>query len=473
MGRLMKIASVVFITVLAQLLVSPAHAHLPDYGEPPHGIWVAGFVGDEPTVGNRESVQLTAYSRFTPSAPLPPPLFAKFFVREYDFLLPHGSTVTYASIDSGECSNNGNTVHCEARFGLHADTGDVVTIVLTMPDVADGSYPASMSTTAYIDGQPYTDSDSISINVRARRTADIAVTGPVPNTPVEAGKPTTLTYTVTNNGPEDAREVSETFEVYVSGSGTALTPATEECVGDDYRHQRIECRWPLIPAGGSRPIVFSVTYDPGAPEVNGQLQLYFEGYSYEEDPVLENHQIISVIPTHCSYFVDSSSTVDPTASIARSGCTYVRESVIGARAELGKASAVTDAVIRQRAKIGSNAALYLADIGPDATIGPGSVYQSGTMGAKGKLGKASVFGGDIGDKAAVGDGVQMGRDRAKGVIVGAGATVGSGTWIDVLGENWYEQIVNILPGATVPNNTSITLDYCRENPKICSIYASP
>jgi hypothetical protein len=449
--------------------IPTAHAHIT---EPPHSPWMVRFTNGAQKLAPNEQVQLPAYSQFTPPSPLPPP-GREFFDRIYDMEFPDGFTVTYAYLGSGDCTIQLNTAHCEASSALMAGQGDTPFFNADAGSL-EGAYQATLRTTAFFNGSAYTDSDTVTINLVARRTADLAWTVTPGGAVIEAGKPTTLNYVLTNNGSAEAREVVVGFGS-IRAHIRSISP-TDACLADDFFGAL--CVWGTLAAGESKTIALTVYAAPEPQVEAGSFFLYATATSYENDPDISNNNVSSApFQTHCAFFIDPSATVDTSAKIAAKGCTVVdQNAVVKAHATLEKGAYVgQNAVVKPHATLEKGAYVGAESvIGEFARLASGSVFEGqreplrGGIGAHGSIGTESTFIGEIGAHGTVGDQVQAGSSSAFWVIVEPYATIGSRSSIR-LSESWEPRVVRILAQASVPEGTVVDEAYCQRNPKICTI----
>lgn len=440
---------------LAALVLSfaavPSSAHSTD---PAHGLWTAGFMEHETVVGPGEEIPLTLYSWVTPKEPFPS---SEYYARDYDFTFPAGSSITYAYSGTVPCTINSLSVHCEAVGCCHElvpGVADAVSIVF-IPPPSTGTHQVNMTTTALIMGETYSDIDSYNATVQPRGTADLAVTAAGNPQQILAGAESTFGYSVANNGPDPARGAL-TYLSYGNGSGIgrvrvrSVTPADQCSVsGED----AVVCRWGVLPAGATRTISVLLTQAPTPMVEQDSFMTQMQAVSFENDPDQANSSFDITTATRCTSYVDDASTVDPTADLAQSACTYVGQGTVAAKA-----------------KLGAGALVSMADVGAHATMGPGSTIggwssRRGTLGAKSNLGALSRVVGEVGELAKVGDQVDAGS--VLWFVVGARASVGSGTSFDL--PRGYEQTVLIKADAKVPANTVITEQYCQSRPVICEV----
>lgn len=447
--NLRRLAPLFLAALVLQFAAVPSSAHGTD---PAHGLWTAGFMEHETVVGPGEEISLTLYSWVTPQEPLPS---FEHYTREYGFTFPAGSEITHAYSGTAPCTINALSVHCEA-VGLELVQGvaDAVSIVFIPPPSA-GTHQVNMTTTALIMGGTYSDNDSYDATVQPRGTADLAVAAAGNPEQILAGADSTFGYSVANNGPDPARQAL-TYLSYGNGSGigrvrvSSVTPS-EECSvsGED----AVVCRWGVLPSGATRTISVVLTQAPTPMVEQDSFATQMEAVSFENDPDAANGFFDITTATRCASYVDDASTVDPTADLAQSACTYVGQGTVAAQA-----------------KLGAGALVSMADVGAHATMEPGSTIggwssRRGTLGAKSSLGTASRVVGEVGESAKVGDRVDAGS--VLWFVVGARASVGSGTSFDLV--RGYEQTVLIKADAKVPANTVITEQYCRSRPVICEV----
>lgn len=444
-------AALVLAAIVLQFAAVPSAAHGTD---PAHGLWTAGFTDHETVVGPGEEIPLTIYSWVTPQAPLPS---FEYYTRAYDLIFPVGSEITYAYSGTAPCTINALSVHCEAVGCCHQlvpGVADAVSIVF-IPPPSTGTHQVNMTTTALIMGETYSDNDSYDATVQPRGTADLAVTAADSPQQILAGADSTFDYSVVNNGPDPARQAL-TYLSYGNESGigrvrvSSVSPSDECSVsGED----AVVCRWGVLPSGTARTIFVVLTQAPTPMIEQDSFMTQIEAVSFENDPDEANSFFNTTTATRCTSYVDDASTVDPTADLAQSACTYVGQGTVAAKA-----------------KLGAGALVSMADVGAHATMGPGSTIggwssQRGKLGAKSNLGTSSRVVGEVGESAKVGDEVDAGS--VLWLIVGARASVGSGTSFDL--SRGYEQTVRIKADATVPANTVITEQYCQSRPVICEV----
>jgi hypothetical protein len=452
---------VLFLAALLLLVLTsplPAQAHFTD---PQHSLWTVQLHVNAPVIGPGEAAPFTVVSRFNIDPSQLPSGFA-FFNRTYSFVLPQGFQITDASIGSGTCTIQVNTAQCQAGFALGPGEGDMVSFGATTP-LQEGDYQATVTTSATIGGTTYTDTDSQTQAVVARRPVDLAwIQTPGPSTVLEAGELQTLTYGLTNRGPSPARQVTTIIDAD-AGSGPfgplkAVAASKPSCFPIlPTTADRAECTFETVAVGETVTVTLTVLMIPfpQQEDTTGQFQAEARAYDQETNPADNN--VAEDILFHCSSYIAPSASVDPTAQITDAGCTYVGVgAVIGAHAKLGKGAWVTDrSVVGDHAELDALAVLW------------GRSLQS-IIEPYGVIGKSSQVVGEVGTHAKIGTDVQAGVAEAYWVIVEPRATVGSRSRIS-LPRPW-EQSVRIFEGAAVPSGTVIDETYCQQRPTICTIY---
>lgn len=442
----------------------PAQAHLTD---PVHAEWTAGFRTSSPEtlrVSPGDFFQTdTIVGKYQASTPF---FGIKIAPRTYDFTFPTGFSLEFTSYSGpfgpGDCTVDGNKVHCESGIDFIESTHeDVLTIGGNAGELPDGLYQINMTSTISVQslnaGEPpttYTDTDFMPIEILHKRSADLAALAPTVQKPLHAGDPTNLKLQVKNTGPDAARAVF--YSADASGPRDTISTTTPACSSEG---GRISCSWPILAPGESKTVAITLTPEVFPQRVDGEVHMSGGISSYENDPDWNNNSWLLTAPTRCTYYISPTAVVHPSAVISSSGCTFVGDgSIIGKKVVLDKGSAVYGTRVGDSAKLGAG-----------AWHGGGRLERAGSMGANSVLGAGTAFFGNLGDFAQIGSNVIADTASAWWVTVETRAVVGSESRVQL---EWYQSL-RIFAGATVPTNTTINEAYCQQNPSVCSVYRDP
>jgi uncharacterized repeat protein (TIGR01451 family) len=139
--------------------------------------------------------------------------------------VPRGLVIEAVSSSRGTCTTTGQTIACNLG---DLGSGGAARVTLTVLTTRAGSYPNTASVTSETpDPEPGNNVDHATVEVSARADVAIAKTASAPTALV--GDAVTYGITVTNNGPDDAADVTVTDPLPASGRFVSAKPSSGTC----------------------------------------------------------------------------------------------------------------------------------------------------------------------------------------------------------------------------------------------------
>jgi large repetitive protein len=139
--------------------------------------------------------------------------------------VPNGLRIAAASSTRGTCAVAGQTVSCDLS---DLRSGASATVTITVLTTKAGSYTNSASVTSQTpESDPSNNVDGAAVEVSARADVAIAKTASAPIALV--GETVTYGLTVTNDGPDDAADVTVTDPLPAGGTFVSAKPSAGTC----------------------------------------------------------------------------------------------------------------------------------------------------------------------------------------------------------------------------------------------------
>lgn len=195
--------------------------------------------------------------------------------------LPAGVQFVSVTTTQGSCSFDNVLNRVECNLGV-LNPGDTVTITITVivEDEAAGQLLLNCAEAPPLGDDPIPDNNNSCVTTQVRGLADLSVEKSDNPDPVIAGDLLTYTIRVTNNGPNDATNVTLTDTL---PPGVTFDSASPGCTF--YAPNQVVCALGTIPVGGF--VEITITVQPNTP---GTIINTAEADADENDPNPDNNQ---------------------------------------------------------------------------------------------------------------------------------------------------------------------------------------
>jgi uncharacterized repeat protein (TIGR01451 family) len=166
--------------------------------------------------------------------------------------IPARLSIQAVSSSRGTCTASGQTIACDLG---DVGSGGSATITVTVLTTKAGSYTNSASVTSQTpDSNPSNDVGDAAVEVSARADVAIAKTASAPIALV--GDTVIYGLTITNNGPDDAADVTVTDPLPAGGTFVSATPSSGTC---QIAAGTLACNLGSLAPGASATIQLQVT----------------------------------------------------------------------------------------------------------------------------------------------------------------------------------------------------------------------